>query len=488
MALSTCCNSRESKIAARPRWFVLRPQLVLGRIVTGHRVPALILVVGCFVGVVVGAPARPKVVHTLYSPVQHAGDAFGLNVAAADGLIAVSNPNRDLPVPNAGSVHLIDASWRPVSQIQNPNLAPHNFFATALHIDANGVLVGNWYDDLGGSNSGAAYAYDRMGNLRLQLHSPSPAPEDRFGYAVSQVGDNLLVTAYKDDTLATDAGSAYLFDGATGELLHTWYDPTPAIADRFGHSAASWGKYAIVSCYRESEILPNSGAVYLFDSEDGSLVRTIYNPKPQHADLFGKAVAVRGDQLVVTAIGDKAGYSFEVGAAFVFDLNTGALLHELVNPNPLPESQFGEVVAWAGDNVLIGAPEVDVDGVSNAGTAYLFSGKTGRLLATLQNPDPTENDYYGRAVAGLGNLALVGSPFDDSNGLVDSGAVYAWSTRELEPSQAELAWLREPAWEGSASVPEPPTAWLAVAGTLLVASWPAIKCRVPHQCRGAARA
>jgi hypothetical protein len=58
---------------------------------------------------------------------------------------------------------------------------------------------------------------------------------------VAAVGDDILVGAPCDDTLGTDAGSAFLFDGTTGALLVTYDSPGPAPGDWFGSSLAAYG-------------------------------------------------------------------------------------------------------------------------------------------------------------------------------------------------------------------------------------------------------
>ena len=53
----------------------------------------------------------------------------------------------------------------------------------------------------------------------------------------------MVVGAYTDDTGATNAGSAYVFDAATGNLLHTLNNPTPAASDYFGRFGGRVGEH-----------------------------------------------------------------------------------------------------------------------------------------------------------------------------------------------------------------------------------------------------
>ena len=111
----------------------------------------------------------------------------------------------------------------------------------------NNVLVGAPQDKTSGTNAGAAYLFDgSTGALLLALLNPTPTAEDQFGYCVAAVGNDILVGARLDDTGATNAGAAYLFDGSTGALLATILNPTPNVNDQFGFSVAGVGNDLLV--------------------------------------------------------------------------------------------------------------------------------------------------------------------------------------------------------------------------------------------------
>jgi hypothetical protein len=65
------------------------------------------------------------------------------------------------------------------------------------------------------------------------------------------------------------------------------------------------------------------------------------------------------------------------------------------------------------------------------GSAYLFDGGTGALRLTFNNPNPTANDAFGFAVAGMGTNVLIGAFGEDPGGIVDAGAaIYLMGTPE----------------------------------------------------------
>lgn len=355
------------------------------------------------------------------SPDPHPEDHFGSSLVANGGTLLVGNRNSDVGAGNSGSVYFLSADGTQATLVNNPSPGVQDAFGNSAYLGPEGAMVGGWSDDEYGEDTGIAYAYDRQGNYRLTLTNPAPDPDDRFGWGLSMVNGDYLVTAYKDSTFAPVGGAAYLFDGETGALRYTFSDPTPHELDRFGYSAASWGRYAIVGCYRESEILPNCGAVYIFDTLDGSLVRTLYNPLPGSHDLFGKAMAVSGDRLAVAAPEDDS-FGVDAGAAFVFDLNTGDLLYGVGSPNPQSGGEFGWHLAWLDDKLVVGAPSEEDLGLLNCGNAYLFDDE-GELISVLPNPNPSANDYYGSGVAGMDGKIYVATPFEDLVG-EDTGVVY----------------------------------------------------------------
>jgi hypothetical protein len=134
----------------------------------------------------------------------------------------------------------------------------------------------------------------------------------------------VLVGATCDDTGARDAGSAYLFSAATGTLVCTLLNPTPAVEDYFGHRVAIAGNTAIVGADGDDAGASGAGAACLFDAASGTLLRTLANPTPGANDLFGNSVAISDRYAFVGAPGED-GSATDRGAAYLFDVNRGTL-------------------------------------------------------------------------------------------------------------------------------------------------------------------
>ena len=235
-----------------------------------------------------------------------------------------------------------------------------------------------------------------LGDLLLTLDDPSANAQDScsFGYAVAADGGLTVVGApYANVGGAAYTGVAYVFNSTTGALVATLNNPTPASGDYFGRAVAVSGSTVVVGAPYDDTGATDAGSAYVFDAATGNLLRTLLNPTPAGDDDFGGAVAVSGSTVVVGVDGDDTGAT-DAGSAYVFDAATGNLLRTLNNPTPAAGDQFGFSVAVSGSTIVVGAHRDDT-GATDAGAAYVFDAATGNLLRTLLNPTPALADKFG---------------------------------------------------------------------------------------------
>ncbi|MCA8943666.1 MAG: hypothetical protein KDB80_13970, partial [Planctomycetes bacterium] len=162
-----------------------------------------------------------------------------------------------------------------------------------------------------------------------------------------------------------------------------------------------------------------------------------------NADMFGQAVAVFGDTVVVTAHfedsnatgvnGDEANNSAgKSGAAYVFVQSAGAWSQQayLKASNAETNDQFGWSVAISGDTIVVGAIQEDssattVDGDESdnsaalSGAAYVFVRTAGSWSqeAYLKANNAEASDQFGWSVGIHGDEIVVGAPGEDGSGL-----------------------------------------------------------------------
>ena len=367
-----------------------------------------------------GGDTAWSLVQTLLNPTPEVGDGFGISVAIDGGNIVVGALLDNTGAAFAGSAYLFDTSGNLLQTLNNPTPEVNDRFGVSVAIDAGNIVVGADSDNTGATQAGSAYLFDTGGNLLQTLNNPTPANGESFGRSVAIDADNIVVGALFDNTGATAAGSAYLFDTG-GNLLQTLNNPTPEAGDNFGTSVAIDAGNIVVGAFFDNTGASGAGSAYLFDT-GGNLLQTLNNPTPENGDNFGFSVAIDAGNIVVGAYFDNTGVS-DAGSAYLFD-TSGNLLQTLNNPTPETDDRFGNSVAIDAGNILVGAPLDNTD-VLSAGSVYVFD-TSGNLLQTLNNPTPENGDNFGFSVAiDAGNI-VVGANLDNT-GASSAGAAYLYS-------------------------------------------------------------
>lgn len=261
--------------------------------------------------------------------------------------------------------------------------------------------------------------------------------------------------------------------------------------DFFGASIAVSGDRVAVGALAESSCATgidgnqnnddclDAGAVYVFRKKRDKWVQEAYikASNTDGSDLFGFAVALSGDTLVVTADsesscatgvgGDQTNNSCSnSGAAYVFRRQGKTWVQEayLKASNTDASDNFGSAVALSSDRIAIGsefedscAKGVNGDQTDNncksSGAVYLFHRDQGtwRQEAYIKASNAEFADYFGSAVALHENKLLVGAYGEDScsksvngdqnnNGCTTAGAAYAFQRKS--GTWAQKAYLK----------------------------------------------
>jgi hypothetical protein len=160
-----------------------------------------------------GTPSVP--VATLTEPGPVWDDQFGFSVSISGTRIAVGDFTYGY-----GSVFVFDLGSAtqivPVFTLNNPDPQVSDLFASAVSISGTRVVVGDRFDNAGGTMAGSAYVYD-LSSATPQapvatLHNPDPAAGDWFGYAVAIDGTTVAIGAVGDDTTMFNKGAVYVFE------------------------------------------------------------------------------------------------------------------------------------------------------------------------------------------------------------------------------------------------------------------------------------
>jgi hypothetical protein len=403
-------------------------------------------------------PTVPLV--TLNNPTPTPSDQFGYSVGISGTSIVVSAPFDDTGAVSSGSAYVYDLDSStpsiPIATFNNPEPTANDYFGISVGISGSRVLVGAFFEDTGANGAGSAYVYDLNSSTNtipvLTLHNPEPEALANFGYAVGISGTRVVISAYKDDTGATDAGIAYAYDLGSGTptipttILN---NPSPETADHFGMSVAISTTRVVVASSRDSFAGGNTQEVYVYDlasAKPGLPTATLSSTNPDLDDRFGHAVAISGTHVVVGADLDDTRAS-NAGSAYLFDVSSSTpsvVLFTMNDPTPTASRGFGESVAVFGNRLVIGAPQDDTVARA-AGMAHIYdlSSSTPMVpMISLCHPNPGSGYYFGTSVAICGTLVVVGAHGDDT-GATDAGSAFVYDLNSNTPF-APVHTLRKP--------------------------------------------
>ncbi len=290
-------------------------------------------------------------------------------------------------------------------------------------------------------------AYGRL--LSQSWPTPDPAdmilPDglkafDNFGAALACNNDLLAVGAPSTDGEgARNAGAVYLFQkkGVAWQQVARLIPDPPQPNGRFGSALALEGDVLAVGApYEYNPGAGNaSGAVYLFVRNQGRWAQVARLSALDGApfDLFGGALALHGRSLAIGArAADGPDGQRDVGAVYVYrQEGQGWSLQVRLGAESAPFDHFGHALAFAGDELLIGAPDADVSQTANAGlvSTYRYTQaswrETGRLLADKVRPQAR----FGAALNVQGGLLAVIAPQEYPKAAVAPPNAFAYESR-----------------------------------------------------------
>ncbi|MFB3139453.1 MAG: FG-GAP repeat protein, partial [Phycisphaerales bacterium] len=156
-----------------------------------------------------------------------------------------------------------------------------------------------------------APAYADLGDQLFKLLPDDGAAFDWFGRSVAIGGATAIVGAFWHDDNGDNSGSAYLFDISDPanpmqlcQLLCKLLPDDGAVGDIFGGSVAISGATAIVAAAYDDDNGSFSGSAYLFDTTSGEQIAKLLPEDGATDDLFGWSVAISGTTALAGALVD----------------------------------------------------------------------------------------------------------------------------------------------------------------------------------------
>lgn len=353
---------------------------------------------------------------------ESAGDQFGwiarvIGDVDGDGVpdFTTSAPTKDIRGANAGRVYAY--SSRTGRLLWTVDGAPGDQLGTG--IEAAGDTNGDGTPDVIASapEIDTAYVYSgRDGQVLLTLHGE--AKGDNFGAHVAPVGDfdgdgyaDVIVGAPGNSAGGKGAGRAYIYSGRDGRILQMLTGERAS--DGFGSTVAGYsaGTEHFIVVGAPGAGPAKKGRVYVYRDRSSTPAFII------DADSTGVAlgymfVAVLGDvdgdgvPDVFASDWSDASRGPGTGKVYVYSGRTGRRIYSFTGETA--GEGFGTTHSTAGDvngdgrvDLIVGSWQYG-GAAQSGGRAYLFDGRTGRLLRTYTCRTP--GDTFGFDAVGLGAI------------------------------------------------------------------------------------
>ncbi len=366
------------------------------------------------------------------NPTPLANENFGIHYKVAGENIFIHTPNDNYGgYAASGSIYMYDmVTGNLINTLVNPTPANNEGFGSSeILIHDNTAIVSLTVDMNGGYNySGAVYLYDvQTGNLINSILNPTPYSMEFFGKSKMIVDDTLIIASSDRNGGQNNSGAVYLYDLQTGNLKYSLINPTPAANDYFGNIMVAKDNFLVTSSVNDSYSgYTNAGSVYIYDINTGSLLHHITDPNSSSYTLFGQYFNIIDDKLTVYAA--NSGTTNHQGVLYLYDLATGNLLHTFNNPTPNNFDYFGQDYIIVDNNMFIRASG-DNDGFSNSGTVYQYDLTSYNLINVYSNPTPGAADRFGRDAIFTDNHLMIAPVYaDDNNGFNNNGVIHIFDT------------------------------------------------------------
>lgn len=391
------------------------------------------------------------------------GDNLGSSLAQTadlngDGIpdYLVGASGDDTGATDAGAVLLLSGAdgtelFRVVGVIENQRLG--------WQVCSTGDLNGDGLSDFATSSkrdngqnypSGLVHLWSGANGSLLRTYTTANS-FDRFGYALSNVGDvnadgldDLLVGAPEDSWQGAAAGAAYVFSGADGSTLHTFRGENSW--DLFGISGTGMGDinfdgYAdfAIGARQEDTRSRDAGGVHLYSGRTGAEL-ALFKGKERNSYFGVSLVRIADldgdgrDEIGATALNELSELFSTQGYVEIWSMND---LDQPLSSMAQPSAGDGfgrslaavDLNADGAQDLLIGAP-LSGD-FANAGLAsgavYGMSGRSGRLLLSFFGNSQEAN--YGANLLAISDINgdgdadfLVSAPGESSVGWVGTQA------------------------------------------------------------------
>lgn len=326
------------------------------------------------------------------SPDAVAGDYFGAHFTVSGNLVLATNHPDHSARKGAASVYNIE-SGSLVSRLV-PSTVGAGAEGISQDLSGTYAVIGDPNDDTVANNAGAAYLFDAVTGGQLAKLAPTTLTANaRFGTEVDISDNYLAISGFASNTI-----TVYVFDITSRALLYTKTIASPTGAGAIGMD----GNIMVVGApYVTAEGLANGGRLYIYDLPTGTLVHTI-NAADVVANLgLGFRMTVSGKYAAVWAP-----FTTAIGEVYIFDISSGNMITKLLGPTHNASDYFGFTASMKNNVVAVG--EVHYDGQKGRGYLY-YGAATPRQKSDVDcYPQPFDfRDIKGQTTSASGTTNIV---------------------------------------------------------------------------------
>ena len=241
-----------------------------------------------------------------------AGDEFGNSIAIDNGIVAVGAWRADEFGDGSGAAYLFDASTGDQLDKLLPDTGNnYQTFGVSVAMDDGVVAIGaRTYFVLGeGYTFARAYLFDVFSGgllnvLRADIENYNGDLGGHFADCIDIDNGLVAVGAPNRSIFYDHSGAAYVFDASTGEQLHFIFPADGHDRDHFGISISLDNSTLAIGANEDDDSAWSAGSAYLYDALSADLIEKVLASDGEAFDLFGSSVAVQGGIVAVGAVGD----------------------------------------------------------------------------------------------------------------------------------------------------------------------------------------
>lgn len=225
-------------------------------------------------------------------------------------------------------------------------------------------------------------------------------------------------------------GYVQIFDAQSGMFITRFDSQSGNADDFFGSSIHIQDEMVLVGALADDTIGHEVGAAYLFDIQTGKRLHKLLPNDGAIRDHFGAQVLIHDGMAIVSAPRNNTQEGI-FGAIYFFDLESGEQLFVLY-PEESSSRTLGQTTLAMDAGVLaVGAWSDSLAGAPRIGSVFLFDVETRTQIHRVNSEDSHANQQFGLAVSLDQGMLAVGARHDDQNGIF-AGAVYLFDVSSGE--------------------------------------------------------